>query len=170
MTPLHHEDLIERSVYFEPLFIYASPEHRFNELKKINEKELTLNDVYLLSEGHCFRDQVLNLCRVRKGPGRRKVTFESGSLQTLKRLVDETDGYTILPELAAEDLLSASEKSRLKPFAEPVPVREISLVTHRSFVKTKMLEALESEIKKALPNRTEPKKKEIVAVQHQGKK
>jgi LysR family hydrogen peroxide-inducible transcriptional activator len=170
VTPLHHEDLIEKPVYYEPLFIYTSPDHRLNELKKINEKELSQSDVYLLSEGHCFRDQVLNLCRVRKGVGRRKVSFESGSLQTLKRLVDETDGYTILPELAAEDLLSAGEKNRLKPFADPVPVREISLVTHKSFVKAKMLEALESEIKKALPVRTEPKKREIVAVQHQGKK
>ena len=170
VTPLEIEDIIEHPVYYEPLMIYTSPQHKLSELKKVSEKDLTLQDVYLLSEGHCFRDQVLNLCKARKASARKKLSFESGSLQTLKRLVDETDGYTILPELAAEDLVSGAEKSRLKMFSDPVPVREVSLVTHKAFNKNKMREALENEIRKALTTRFEPKKTEIVSLHSQGKK
>lgn len=165
VTPLHFEDILEQPVFYEPLYVYTSPDHELLKSNKISEKELSSQDVYLLSEGHCFRDQVLNLCRLKKHSQRKSVSFESGSLQTLKRLVDETNGYTILPELAAEDLLSTSDRQRLISFYDPVPVREISLVTHKTFIKAKMRNVLEAEIKKALKDFSSPKKKDIIEIQ-----
>ncbi len=162
VTPLHHSDIVERSLFLEEMFIYASPGHPHLKNQKVHERTLAPNDVYLLSEGHCFRDQVLNLCRAKGSKFKRNIVFESGSLQTLKRLVDETSGYTILPRLAADDLLAKDEHDRLRPFAEPVPVREVSLISHIGFVKSKMADALADEIAKSVKGLTQESKKTSV--------
>ena len=162
VTPLHHADIVETPLFLEEMFIYASPGHPHLKNQKVQERTLAPNDVYLLSEGHCFRDQVLNLCRAKGSKFKRNIIFESGSLQTLKRLVDETSGYTILPRLAADDLLSKSEFDRLRPFAEPVPVREVSLISHKGFIKTKMADSLAEEIQKCVKGLTRESKKTSV--------
>lgn len=163
VSPLHFDDIIEQPLFLEELFIYASPGHAHLKTQKVQERTLAPNDVYLLSEGHCFRDQVLNLCRAKGSKVKRGINFESGSLQTLKRLVDETSGYTILPRLAVDDMLSKAERERLRPFTEPVPSREVSLVSHKGFIKTKMAESLATEIQSSVKGLTlEGKKTSIV--------
>jgi LysR family hydrogen peroxide-inducible transcriptional activator len=167
VTPLHQSSIEEIPLFYEPFFVYASPGHALLKQKHVQEKELSLNDVFLLSEGHCFRDQVLNLCRTRtRGKSIRGVEFESGSLQTLKRMVDEIPGYTFLPELAAEDLLSSRHRDQLREFAAPAPVREVSLVVHKSFIKRKMVEALRGTIQKTVPKEMlgKPLAKQVIEI------
>lgn len=170
VTPLEQQGLEEIPLFYEPFLIYASPGHTLLKNKKVQEKDLSLADVFLLAEGHCFRSQVLNLCRTRSGKGKvgggRAIEFESGSLQTLKRMVDEIPGYTFLPSLAAEDLLTAREREQLREFGDPAPVREVSLVVHKSFIKRKMVEALKAEIIRAVPKDQleKPKRKQVVEI------
>jgi LysR family hydrogen peroxide-inducible transcriptional activator len=79
-----------------------------------------------------------------------QLEFEAGSIDTLIKLVDHQSGVTIVPELATLTL-SREQRKRLRPFAPPVPVREVSLVTHRDFVKKSLIEALRAEVLANLP-------------------
>ena len=76
--------------------------------------------------------------------------YEAGSIETLKKMVETKNGITILPELALQDL-SAQQLKMVRHFKAPVPVREVSLVTHRNFVKKRLLDALREEILLAVP-------------------
>jgi LysR family hydrogen peroxide-inducible transcriptional activator len=111
---------------------------------------LNVDDIWVLNEGHCFRNQVLNICQASTGAAEH-FNFQSGSLEALKKLVDRHGGLTLLPELATIDM-SEEEQKNLRRFKEPKPIREVSLVTHRSFLKKKMVEALYNEILASIPD------------------
>ena len=154
VTPLHNPSIIEHSLFYEPFFLYVSPKHPLSQEKKIREKDLSSNDVWLLTEGHCFRDQVINLCSDRKrgvGDGKSQLRFESGNLETLKKMVDQTTGYTLLPYLAARDIHDSVRKKQLREFQSPVPTREVSLVHNKLYKKRATVDALVSTIRAAIP-------------------
>src|SRR5690606_37962337 len=97
-----------------------------------------------------LRNQVLDLCSIRKGKSAgKRYKFESGSLETLKNLVDLYGGYTLLPYLATEQL---GTKSQLVPFERPIPAREIGLVYRREHYKSELIELLGDAILKCIPD------------------
>jgi len=153
VTPLHNTNVVEHPIFYEPFLLYVSPKHKLLAEKKVKEKDLSPNDVWLLSEGHCFRDQVLNLCgdRKRVKPGTHNLRFESGNLETLKKMVDQGEGYTLLPLLAARDIEDGPKKKQLKEFQAPVPTREVSLVHSKLYKKRATVDALLAAIRAALP-------------------
>jgi LysR family hydrogen peroxide-inducible transcriptional activator len=152
VTPLKEESLIERALYYEPFYLFTSPEHPLNKKKKIKEEDLTLDGLWLLKDGHCFRSQVLNICKTKNinSSGLLNLNFESGNFETLKRMVLSCDGYTLLPHMDVKDFRGA-KKEMIKEFKSPVPTREVSLVHGRSFLKEKIIEALQSEILNVIP-------------------
>ncbi|MBT3584538.1 MAG: LysR family transcriptional regulator [Halobacteriovoraceae bacterium] len=150
VTPLHHGQIIERSLYREEFYVFASNEHPLLKKSKIEESQLQAEGLWLLNEGHCFRDQVLNICAMKKPGGAASSQFQSGSLETLKNLVQQGEGYTLLPELMV-DQLSIKDKKNVRPFKKPVPIREVSLVSSRLFYKEKIMDALEKTIIDNLP-------------------
>ncbi|GAB4010687.1 MAG: hydrogen peroxide-inducible genes activator [Bdellovibrio sp.] len=167
-TPLKNEQLIERVLFYEPFWLYVSPNHPLNSKSKINEHELSGDDVWLLSEGHCFRNQVLSVCSMRPSSSKNKntISFDSGNLETLKQMVLKSGGYTLLPQLAADQVVGHQRKM-LKPFQHPVPTREVSIVYSRSFLKEKIVTALEQSIIESLPGELKNikgKKIEIVPI------
>ena len=114
-------------------------------------KDLNLKEMWLLKEGHCFRSQTINLCADQKKElARPPLRFESGSLETLKRMVEGQCGYTFLPELAVYDL-QPRQKPYVRYFRNPQPIREVSLVTHRNILKQKLITALKTEILASIP-------------------
>ncbi len=159
VTPLGHEFIIEKPLYYEKFFIFASAEHKLLRKKRVSEKDLDYRDVWLLNEGHCFRDQVLRICSLPKGEGRANLSFESGSLETLKNLVLRMGGYTFLPEMAVESLTS-SLKKQTRELTRPTPSREVSLVYGRAFYKGRLIKALEEAILSSLPQHFLSVKKE----------
>lgn len=161
-TPLGNDHLIERSLYFEKFQVFSSPDHPISKDSKVDESELSGEGLWLLSEGHCLRDQVMRVCRLRKDP-KRRVHFASGNLETLKNLVVANSGYTLLPELTCLRLTD-QEKKWLKPFKGKAPAREISLVHSRSFLKEKILDALQGCIVLNLPKELESHKKSKLKV------
>ena len=110
-----------------------------------------MEEMVLLREGHCFRNQVVRICPElpRKGPAPH-LRFESGSLETLKRIIETNYGYTLLPELAVIDL-PAEKRHYLKELTQPKPVREVSLAVHRGFPKRRLVEALREAIHEGIP-------------------
>ncbi|MDP2386292.1 MAG: hydrogen peroxide-inducible genes activator [Bacteroidota bacterium] len=165
-TPLHKADLLEEPLFYEQFVVYSSKEEKLMKKKYLLAEDIDINRLWLLEEGHCLRAQVVNLCELKKREKEiHQLDFESGSIETLKRMVDINGGITILPELAVADL-SPKEKKNIRYFKSPAPVREISIVSYRYFVKRKLLEALQAEILKFIPEEMQStKKKNIVEVE-----
>lgn len=146
VTPFNDAAIRETPLFYEAFMVYSS--HTFEKAYLLPE-DINPNELWLLEEGHCFRSQILNLCELKKQTNSH-LQYEAGSIETLKQLVEKHQGVTILPELAIRTL-SPGEKKRLTPFKSPVPTREVSLVTHRDFIKKNKIDALKEEILTSLP-------------------
>jgi len=151
VTPLNEDNFLEKPLFYEAFQAYISHRHKLYQKDKIEPKNLGTDGLWLLNEGHCFRNQSLNICNI-KDPSNftGRITYESGSLEALKRMVDRHGGYTLLPELNALGL-SPDDKSKLRSFNEPIPTREVSLVVKKSYPKNKLVQAVFNEIIENLP-------------------
>jgi LysR family hydrogen peroxide-inducible transcriptional activator len=149
-TPSERPQMFEFPLYYEPFYVLCKDNHEYADQKKIKYQNLSQKDVWLLEEGHCLRNQVLDLCTIRKERKEgRRYKFESGSLETLKNLVDLYGGYTLLPHLATEQI---GEHSQIIPFERPIPAREIGLVHRREHYKHDLIESLGEAILKCIPD------------------
>lgn len=142
VTPLGVPALLEHALFQEAFFVYAPPGHPLTKRARVRQSDLGDEKLWLMSEGHCFRAQVLSLCRAHRPAGDDGVRFESGSFETLTRLVDAGLGITILPELVVESLPAKRRKSQVRPFAAPVPVRQVSFIRMRQHLHRSIAEAL----------------------------
>lgn len=149
VTPLKDTSIKEDPLFYEELFVYVSKNNALYDKKYVLPAEIDPNQLWLLEEGHCFRSQILNLCELQKHSGIH-FKYETGNIETLKRMVDKSDGITILPELAVIEF-SKPQWKFVKRLKEPSPAREVSLVTHRDHLKTKLLQALKEEILSIVP-------------------
>lgn len=165
VTPLNFRGIVERPVFNEPFLVYLAPNHPLLSRSKVSDKDLNLDDIWLLNEGHCFRDQAIDICKKVKGKGlkRKNLVFESGNLETLKRLVDKRFGYTLLPSLAILGMPAMEQKNKVRFFKSPVPTREVSIVYSRSYLKKSIIDALYNEVVSSLPKELKkPKSNERV--------
>jgi len=144
-TPLEDDSIKERVLYFEPFVSYIPKGHRLYTNKKIDVADLDINDMLLLEDGHCFRDGVINLCKVFKDQSDETFQLESGSIETLIKLSNEGLGMTLLPYLHTLDI-NDKEKANLHYFNEPSPAREVSIIYHKSELKMQIIEALQDVI------------------------
>ncbi|MNL11991.1 Hydrogen peroxide-inducible protein activator [compost metagenome] len=150
VTPIVDINIARKVLFYEPFLVYFAKKHALLAKKQIDEKDLSVDDVLLLNEGHCFREQSLLLCQNRKHQALSKqFSFESGSLETLKKLVDQGDTFTLLPYLASQDAL---DTKRLRAFNKPVPTREVSLIHGPHFQRKTLVQNLISHIQAHLPN------------------
>lgn len=161
-TPLNYSALLEQPLYKEEFVVYASKGETVLNKKYLLAEDININHLWLLEEGHCLRSQIVNLCELKKREAvNNNLEYEAGSIDSLIKMVDQNDGITILPELAALHL-NTKQKNNIREFKPPVPVREISLVTYRHFVKTRMLEVLKEEIIESISGLLSQKKKQKV--------
>ncbi|MGI8546264.1 MAG: hydrogen peroxide-inducible genes activator [Gemmatimonadaceae bacterium] len=158
-SPVAGPNMVERVLFSEPFVCYVSASHRLAKRKSITPADLSLDDLWLLSEGHCFRTETVRLCSERAAKGSRSegsctvgVRFESGNLETLKRLVERGAGMTLLPALAAADLGTAAQRRLLRPFTHPAPAREIRLVLRRAYHKQHLVKAVVDCVLASLPD------------------
>lgn len=149
VTPLKDTSIKEDILFYEELFVYVSKKNALHDKKYVLPTEIDPSQLWLLEEGHCFRSQVLNLCELRKY-SEAHFKYETGNIETLKRMVDKSDGLTILPELAVMEF-SKPQLDLVKRLKEPSPAREVSLVTHRDHLKTKLIQILKAEILTLVP-------------------
>ena len=144
-TPLENDSIKERVLYFEPFMAYIPQGHRLSSKKTISTEDLDIEDMLLLEDGHCFRDGVINLCRVFKDQNDDNFQLESGSIETLIKLSNEGLGMTLLPYLHTLDI-NEKTRSNLKEFNAPSPAREVSIIYHKSELKMQIIEALQDAI------------------------
>ena len=149
VTPLDEPGIMEQPLFYEKFFAYLSAGNDLLKKSKVSVNEIIKEELWVLQQGHCFRDQVLNLCDQAKFQ-RMNFHYESGSLEGLKNMVNRYRGVTLLPELAAQGL-NGEERSRIREFDGQAPVREVSLVLTRRFLKKKLVALLYDEITACIP-------------------
>jgi len=134
-TPLHENNLTEIPVFYENFVAYVSKNSKLSKKKSISPDDIDMEEIWILNEGHCMREQVL--------------------------MVDQNNGATILPELALAEL-NDKQMDKVRYFKSPEPAREVSIVIQRNFLKRRLIEALKNEILEFLPKRMKSKKKKEV--------
>lgn len=163
VTPLEEQHITEIPLYRERMLAYVGNNHHAFHNDEVDIEALDTKGLWLLNEGHCFRDQVLNLCKRAQTKTDKSFVFESGSLETLKRIVERYGGMTVLPELAAAEVQKA-DQNKLKPFKGVQPVRQVSIVVRKNYHKKAITKALENAIKTVVPDAMQGKAGEVVPV------
>jgi len=159
ITPLMDSSIIEYALFYEELVAYVSKRNTAYKKTYVLAEDIDLKELWLLEEGHCFRSQIINLCELKKQTkDQSHFEYEAGSVETLRKMVEMNNGVTILPELATLDF-SVKQQNMIRHFKTPVPVREVSLVTHRNYVKKKLVDVLKAEIIHTLPYKITMNKK-----------
>lgn len=151
-TPLNETALTEIPLFYEPFVAYLSPEHELYSHKTLQNKEIAKKNLFLLDDTHCFSVQALQVCNLQSEATNTSFSYQAGSLETLKRMVDLHAGITLLPELALDNL-SENQLDNIRYFEKPEPVREISLLVRRNIIKKRMLVALQTEIIAVIPEK-----------------
>jgi len=153
VTPLQETGIREHILFYEEMMAYVSKKNEVYEKTYLLPQDIDPNKLWLLEEGHCFRSQIVNLCELRKiSKEGSHFEYEAGSIETLRRMVELNDGITILPELATLDM-PLRQTQLIRHFRRPVPMREVSLVVHRNYVKEKLIEVLKEEILQKVPEK-----------------
>lgn len=142
-TPAPRDEFQEYTLYYETLNIYG-------EIEKETAFELPLKledpQMWLLEEGHCLSGQARQICTLQSAKrAGSKLHMKAESLDTLMNLVDRKGGFTILPELYINQL-PQERTNRVHGFNEPLPVREVSLVTWRERAKFRLVKGLRETI------------------------
>ncbi len=164
-TPLRENKISEYPLFNEELFIYASRGEKLPKKKYLLPREIDLHHLWLLEEGHCLRNQVYNLCELKKQQGETEnLHYEAGSIETLINLIDRHEGITIIPYLATLHL-KANQKNNVREFANPKPVREISLVASENFPRLKLLKELKNEISSCIPYHADLRQKTVLEIE-----
>lgn len=166
VTPLAEPGLEKRVVFYDAFYGYAHAASTLLQAEELDVADIARDDLWLLEDGHCFRNQVVRLC----GAHRRRilggVSFEAGNFETLRGLVDRVGGCTLIPESFASTLPNDVRRRQVRPFRGVVPTREVSVVGHRQHWKGELLDALAACLRHHAPRYLprEPEGAEIVPV------
>ena len=151
VTPYHDEKIVERPVFYEEMLVYAHPDSELLKKKEVGHEDIGTSDIWILGNGHCFRNQVVNLCEMSASQHKNlPFEFESNSLETLMRIVDVEGGFTLIPELALQ-YMSPEKKKQVRSIANTKPLREVSVIYSRHFTKQRLITLLCDEIKSVVP-------------------
>jgi LysR family transcriptional regulator, hydrogen peroxide-inducible genes activator len=144
--PLPEAGLVIQPLYDEPFLVAVPKEHPWADRKAIPSQDLKQQTMLLLGSGHCFRDQVLEVCpelsRFSAASDGIQRTFEGSSLETIRHMVAAGIGITVLPVTAVPENPPADSLLRYVPLEAPVPDRRVVLAWRRSFPRLAAIEAL----------------------------
>ena len=144
------DDIMEQELFNDRFYAYVSPSNPLYERSNIRIEDIDMKELLLLSDGHCLRDQILELCQARRST-HASYLFESGSLDTLMRIVDNTSAMTIIPEMALP-FIPEERKAQVKTLAKGATSRKITIAVRRTYVKSSLIAALRDTIMEvALP-------------------
>jgi LysR family hydrogen peroxide-inducible transcriptional activator len=165
VTPLQQKGIKEYVLFYEEMLAYVSKKNALYQKHYVLAQDIDPDKLWLLEEGHCFRSQIENLCELRKqSRAGSHFDYETGSIETLRRMVDLNDGITIMPELATIGM-PAKQLQFIRRFKSPVPVREVSLVVQRDFVKKRLVDALRESVIRSVPEKIRKNKgSNIIAI------
>ena len=148
--PFTEPDVEVRELYTEPFEVLLPENHPWTKEPSIPPKQLHTENVLLLGEGHCFRDQVIDACPAlsRSSYNRNNVVAEGSSLETLRHMVASGLGVTVLPASAAGLENYAPGYLKTKPFSKPEPSRTVVIAWRKQFPRTEAIDLLIDVIRK----------------------
>jgi LysR family hydrogen peroxide-inducible transcriptional activator len=144
--PLPDHGMLMQTLYDEP-FVVATPRaHPWSRRREIPADDLKAETMLLLGSGHCFRDQVLEVCPEMarfSSPGNgMQRTFEGSSLETIRHMVASGIGLTVLPRASVRDMEDPNGMLAFVPFSKPTPSRRVVIVWRKSFTRRAAIEAV----------------------------
>jgi len=144
--PLPACGLSVQAVYDEPFVVAVPRKHAWARRKSVGASELARETMLLLGSGHCFRDQVLDVCPDRTSDLERmggfQRTFEGSSLETIRQMVATGIGITVMPRTAIRSRIARQSLVSYVPFKSPPPHRRVALAWRRSFARVEAVESL----------------------------
>lgn len=150
-TPLHETSIEERVLFYDPFYLYARASEPIVADDEISLDALDASKMWLLDDGHCVREQVTSFCQLRERLHLGSVRFSGGSFETLRNLIDASEGYTLVPETYARTLPASVRQQSVRSFGGRTPTRQVSLVHHRLSSKTALIDALDQVVRKSTP-------------------
>lgn len=136
-------------LFHEPYMAYVSKSCPLYEKQLVKSSDLQNHQLWLLDEGHCFRDQMVKYCQIKSAQDS-QMTYSLGSIETFMRMVESGCGVTFIPWMAAQQL-SDCQKELVRPFAIPVPTRHLVAATNKNFIRHTILSAIIEEIQASIP-------------------
>lgn len=149
VTPLEENTIREIPMFNEPFLLYLPANHPYIQQKNLSPDDIEPENVLVLKEGHCFREQALQLCKNQQLRSSSGFEYQSGSIETLKGLVKKGLGYTLIPELS---VLKHLDEKHIRRFSSPEPIREVSIAVRNTFTKEKLIEVLHEAILHSIPD------------------
>ena len=144
------EEYEQTHLFYEKYEGYVSREDALFAKETLRTSDVASSrDLWLLDEGHCFRDQMVRFCQM-KSSQTSQLAYNLGSMETFMRMVESGKGITFIPELAVMQL-SGEQKELVRPFAIPVPTRQLILITNRNFIRQTLLDVIVKEIQASVP-------------------
>lgn len=135
------DDGLEMEILFEEPFMLAMPQtHPLCDRQQVSLADLDGRELLLLADGHCLRDQALEVCALTGAHER--VDFHASSMETLRQMVSADVGITLMPVLAVKPPIAQTENMSTRPFSAPAPSRTIALVWRRSSPLGKLMHDL----------------------------
>lgn len=161
-TPVFAVGVIFERLFYERFYTYVSDNHPQFIKKEIDINEIMEEEIWYLEEGNCFQNQVNSICKINIQKEKSKnLIYRSNSIESLRRIVENQNGITFIPELATINIPSDQEEL-VKSIAGITPVREISLVTTRNNPKERQISTLKESVIQSLPKRMRQKPKGAV--------
>lgn len=148
-TSLEDASLVETTLFYEQFYGYISRKEPLFKHEVVRTSDITGERLWLLDEGHCFRDQLMRFCQM-NAVKMHQMAYRLGSMETFMRMVESGKGITFIPELAVLQLTS-EQRELVRPFAIPRPTRQIVLITNKEFVRRNLLTVLQKEMQAAVP-------------------
>ncbi len=150
--PLPESGLMIQPVYDEQFVVGVPRAHPWAKRRAVSADDLKKETMLLLGSGHCFRDQVLEVCpelsRFSTGAEGIQKTFEGSSLETIRHMVASGLGITVLPMSSIPEKAPRDSLIAYLPFRKPVPDRRVVLAWRKSFTRGAAIEALRRAIGK----------------------
>lgn len=148
-TDSNKKELKSETIFYEEFLAYVSTKERLFKQKSIKTADITGERLWLLDDGHCFKDQLVKFCNLQQVKESRQA-YNLGSMETFMRMVESGQGLTFIPQLAL-DQLNSCQRELIRPFAIPRPTRKIRLITRKDFVRNRLLSSLKESIQHAIP-------------------
>lgn len=156
-TPITSGNIAIIPLFYERFYTYISENHELYKKDSVDIHEIDDSDIWYLEEGNCFQNQVNSICKINiQKKTSQNLVYRSSSIESLRRVVENKNGITFIPELATLNIPSELEEM-VKEISGEQPVREISLVTPRNYSKKRQVEALKNVILKSIPKRMQVK-------------
>jgi LysR family hydrogen peroxide-inducible transcriptional activator len=165
--PVQDERLHVEPLFQEPFVLVLPTQHRLADKSTISVSDLKSEQLLLLEDGHCFRDQALDVCRL--AGASEHVEFRASSLETLRYMVAANSGITLMPILATQPPVPRIDSTVVRPFMAPTPARTIALAWRKSSGRTELLQGLAKCFRALDASLLQPTKRKTHALDQQSK-